>query len=247
MRRLVGFALVWVVFGILETALARRPEQARLRRGFGTDVAWFFLGRPLGDLATVLVLAPLAVVLWLLVPRGLEAGVASLPGWVQVAAALVVSDLAGYAYHRAAHRVPWLWRIHSVHHSSQELDWLASVRVHPLDTALGLAARVVPLFALGFPLGILGGVAGLLRLEGLLFHANTRIEYGPFKFLVASPEFHQWHHAREIDANYAGQFPVWDWLFGTLHLPEGERAEVFGTRQPLPEGFLAQLAHPLRG
>jgi sterol desaturase/sphingolipid hydroxylase (fatty acid hydroxylase superfamily) len=31
--------------------------------------------------------------------------------------------------------VPFLWRFHAVHHSTEQMDWVAAGRLHPLDSA----------------------------------------------------------------------------------------------------------------
>jgi hypothetical protein len=46
--------------------------------------------------------------------------------------------------------------------------------------------------------------------------------------------------------NFAGLLPLWDLLFGTYHLPE-ELPEEYGTRRPVPQGYLDQMMFPLRG
>ncbi|OOK82266.1 sterol desaturase domain protein [Mycobacterium kansasii] len=46
----------------------------------------------------------------------------------------------------------------------------------------------------------------------------------PLRWLIATPQFHHWHHARQPQAyntNYAAEFPIVDALFGTLYLPTG--------------------------
>lgn len=75
-----------------------------------------------------------AISTWLVSP-GLRAAVARQPYWIQVIEAVILADLGFYVAHRLFHGVPWLWRFHAIHHSIQELDWLASVRVHVLDHA----------------------------------------------------------------------------------------------------------------
>ena len=73
-----------------------------------------------------------AISTWLVSP-GLRAAVARQPYWIQVIEAVILADLGFYVAHRLFHGVPWLWRFHAIHHSIQELDWLASVRVHVLS------------------------------------------------------------------------------------------------------------------
>ena len=71
---------------------------------------------------------------------------------------------------------------------------------------------------------------------------------GFHRYVVASPVFHRWHHTTEaqgLDKNFAGLLPLWDVLFGTLHLPADQRPTVFGlVGTPVPEGFWRQLTYP---
>ena len=66
---------------------------------------------------------------------------------------------------------------------------------------------------------------------------------------MASPEFHHWHHANQreaYDRNFSGQLPLWDIVFGTLHMPRGRMPERYGTDDPVPPTYMGQLAYPLR-
>ena len=44
----------------------------------------------------------------------------------------------------------------------------------------------------------------------------------------------------------AGQLPLVDWLFGTLHLPAHRWPEGYGIDDTQPDGYLRQLAWPFR-
>ena len=103
---------------------------------------------------------------------------------------------SGTGRHRLFHRRP-LWRFHAVHHAARELDWLSSVRVHPVNEALMRVAYVVPLFALGFRGEVLAGVTPLFTLYALGLHANVPWTFGPLRYVLASPAFHRWHHTAE--------------------------------------------------
>ncbi|WP_246672129.1 MULTISPECIES: sterol desaturase family protein [unclassified Mesorhizobium] len=84
------------------------------------------------------------------VPEALSATVQSQPLWLQAIEALIIADIGFYLAHRAFHAVPFLWRFHAIHHSIEEMDWLAAHRVHPVDQILTKSASFLPLFALGF-------------------------------------------------------------------------------------------------
>jgi len=141
---------------------------------------------------------------------------------------LFVFELAGYAYHRVAHRLPLLWRLHRVHHSSTHMDALASFRQHPLEIVLLTLAQNAPLVLLGISLGSHTTLLLLLRLNTVFVHANLRTPRGPHRLLFATPEFHHRHHAADGEnANFASLLPAIDWVFGT-HYNEDEARLVPG-------------------
>jgi sterol desaturase/sphingolipid hydroxylase (fatty acid hydroxylase superfamily) len=169
------------------------------------------------------------------------------PLWLQAIELFVLADFLGYWIHRWFHRARG-WRFHAVHHSAQRLDWLSSVRVHPVNDLLGTLCRAMPLFVLGFRLELVAAWAPLLVLWGLALHANVWWRFGPLRFVISSPAFHRWHHACEQegrDKNFAGLFPIWDLLFGTYHLPATPPRRC-GIDDPVPDGFWGQLAYPWR-
>lgn len=128
----------------------------------------------------------------------------------------VLSDLVGYFIHRAMHRVPFLWRFHKLHHEATELSWLDAWRQHPVDFVLHGLAVGVPGALLGASLSSLASVVVLRKAFTTFLHADLRLSFG---LVLASPSFHAVHHSadpREYDTNFAGTFPLWDLLFGSL-------------------------------
>jgi sterol desaturase/sphingolipid hydroxylase (fatty acid hydroxylase superfamily) len=226
-----------------------RRRQRFFRPGLGTDLAWG-IAQPALKLAGVAVGAVIALasLAWLpaLLLRPL---VTSMPFWVRAAVAVVLFDALAYWGHRWSHEVGFLWRFHSVHHSSGQMDWISGVRVHPLD-GIVVAPPMVFLLAAGFGAKITGVLAVIQMVTGLFLHANVRWRWRPLQRIVATPEFHHWHHSSEADAlntNYSAFLPIWDLLFGTYFMPGGgRRPEVYGTATPVPDGFFAQLSHPFR-
>jgi len=242
MGKLIGMAVVAAIFVPLERRFALRPAKV-FRPGWRTDGVHFFLTHALSELLTVI---PVGLVIALtdpLVSERLEDLVGSWPRIFQIAAALLIVELTGYGAHRLMHAVPFLWRIHAVHHSSAQLDWLAAARVHPLDQVLGRTLGFAALRLLGFSSVIGGGALAIVVLWAIFLHANVRLRFPRLRGLVATPEFHHWHHARDARCNYAGLFPFIDRLFGTLHLPE-RWPEAYGTETPVPDGYVGQLKAP---
>ncbi len=142
--------LIALVFVPLERLLPARPTQGALRRDWFNDVVYFLLNRiPIG-IGLLFAMAMAATLGEALIPVAFREYVARQPLWLQVTVVILIADLCFYAMHRLFHTLPWLWRFHAVHHSIEELDWLAAHRVHPVDQIMTKGATIVPIFALGF-------------------------------------------------------------------------------------------------
>lgn len=162
---------------------------------------------------------------------------------------IALFDLAIYWVHRWSHEVPFLWRFHSVHHSTEQLDWVSGFRNHPFDGAI-VAPPFFLLLAAGFDATFTGVVAIVQLVTGLFLHANVRWKLKLLHRVVITPEFHHWHHANETDAhnsNYSVFLPIWDTVFGTYFMPNDRRPQVYGISEDMPTTLLGQLHHPLRG
>jgi len=122
--------------------------------------------------------------------RARDTWVRSWPWWVQVPAILLIADLLAYWTHRVFHGRR-LWRFHAIHHSSRDVDWLSSVRLHPLNDAAARVVQVVPLYFLGFDGAVLAAFVPFLTLYAVRLHANVRWTFGPLRYVVASPVFHR--------------------------------------------------------
>jgi sterol desaturase/sphingolipid hydroxylase (fatty acid hydroxylase superfamily) len=254
----VAFLVLLVLFRVLELTRPRHKRLAVLRPGFWTDLAyWFF--QPLVTktttlIAIIIVLGPIAWAIYGRLDREtLHNGfgpAAQLPLWVQAITILILSDFTGYWMHRAFHRGR-LWRFHAIHHSSTHLDWLSSVRGHPVNDAVTKIVTTLPILLLGFAPKAVLWLVPVLTLMAVLAHANVDWDWPrPLRWMLASPVFHRWHHTSEAEggnSNFAPFFPIWDILFGTWYMPKGRVPERFGTETPVPAGIIGQLLFPLRG
>ncbi len=238
----IGIALLSLVFVPLEKLWTLRPQKV-FRRGLLTDLTHLLVNNFLIAAATiVLVIAAALPLLWV---RRLDLE-AALPPSVAVALAVVLVFVGNYWGHRLTHQVPFLWRFHSVHHSIEQMDWLASGRLHPLDSAFTQGFTVLPLVLLGYDGGVFAGVAVAVALLALFQHANVRVRFPGLRWVVNTPEWHHWHHAIDDDArdkNFG--LPIVDVLFGTAYMPRDRRPTGFGIHDPVPAtGYLAHLAYP---
>lgn len=244
---LVGLAVVALLFVPIERLAPLHRERRVLRHGWRTDVVHFLVDRMLLIVATVAVVLTAGIAARIVTPRALRDAIAAWPLAGRAALAFVIAEVGTYWGHRLAHEVPFLWRFHRVHHSSAQLDWLASARVHPIDQAVIRSFAIVPLFALGYQGGTLGALLMVFTLQALFIHANVRWTFGPLRYVLATPQFHHWHHANDPEhrnTNFAGELPVLDAIFGTLHVPSRAWPAAYGIDEPMPDGYLAQLASP---
>ena len=242
-----------LVFGLLERwqPARRRPF---LRAHMGQDVGYYFLGGLLPPFVTVLATACVALFVSRLVPSGFHAWVAALPFWLLVAATVVLGDVAFYWAHRWAHENAWLWRLHAIHHSPTELDWLVNTRAHPLDLVFARVVSALPILVLGLRQPtpeferMIAVYATLTTVWAFFVHTNVRWRLGWIEQLVATPAFHHWHHADDTPAslnkNYASLFPWIDRLFGTYHLPADRLPASYGADRKLPPTLAGQLLSP---
>ena len=235
-----------LVFIPLERAFALRREQQVFRRAFLTDLTYALVnGIPI-KAGVVLIVGAAMVTVGAWIPPAVRAAIAGQPVWLQVVEAVLIADLGFYWTHRAFHMIPALWRFHSIHHSIQELDWLAAHRVHALDQAVTKAVSLAPLVVLGYSGAAIGLFAAIYHAHAFLLHSNVRVGIGPLRWAIASPQFHHWHHANEraaYDKNFAGQLAFLDALFGTLHLPGSETPARYGVDDPVPGNYVTQMAY----
>jgi sterol desaturase/sphingolipid hydroxylase (fatty acid hydroxylase superfamily) len=174
---------------------------------------------------------------------------AQLPLWAQALLFLVASDFMLYWLHRMFHGGEF-WKYHAVHHSAVELDWISAARFHPVNLLLGTIGVDVILLMAGISPNVMLWVGPFNAFHSAFVHANLNWTLGPFKYVLASPVFHRWHHTaleQGGNTNFAGSFPIWDILFGTFRMPEDRLPEGYGKDEAsMPSEIAGQLAFPFR-
>jgi len=140
-------------------------------------------------------------------------------GWAALVLDLLILDGLIYWWHRANHRVPFLWRFHSVHHLDRTLDSTTALRFHFGEVALSAGARAVVVLALAIPLASVLVFETLVLIGTIFHHSNLRLP-APLERalsrLVVTPSIHWVHHhrvRRDTDSNYSTVLSLWDPLF----------------------------------
>ena len=189
--------------------------------------------------------------LWLII-TSLQEMVIEWPSWIQIAVAFLLADFFSYWIHRAYHHFPALWSFHVVHHTSEELDWLSTSRLHPVSQVVDTAIVAIILLLLGIPVTAVVAANIIIGASALLVHANVRWNFGFVQNLLVSPLFHQWHHAcvdeksRNHIGNYGAALSIWDRLFETRSLPGLKRPARFGVEDGPRATLLELVVHPFR-
>ncbi len=246
-----------VVFSALTFMWACNPGQVWWRkRDLVTDLCyWFFIPLVARYLRIGLLVAGAAVLFGITTAEGLvefydngHGPLAQYPLWLQGIIFLVVGDFLLYWIHRGFHR-PRLWKFHAVHHSSEEVDWISAARFHPINLFLGSVAVDVILLIAGISPNVLVFIGPFTIAHSAFVHANLNWTLGPFKYVLAGPVFHRWHHTaadRGGSSNFAPTFPILDVMFGTFYMPANERPDRYGVADPIPASFGGQLLYPFK-
>jgi sterol desaturase/sphingolipid hydroxylase (fatty acid hydroxylase superfamily) len=143
------------------------------------------------------------------------------PPWIGIPVTVIVLDLVSYLWHRANHRVSFLWRFHQVHHSDPTFTTSTGVRFHPGELLLSLPIRLIAVV-------LIGASAGAVVLFELVFTVANLVEHGdidlPMRFerltgrVLVTPALHRRHHAKrgpDRDTNFGTIFAIWDRFLGT--------------------------------
>jgi sterol desaturase/sphingolipid hydroxylase (fatty acid hydroxylase superfamily) len=245
---LLNLFVLALLFVPLERVIPRLREQTIFRPGWTTDLMHFAMSHLLVQVTVVLTMLPAAVFFRWATHPSLQERVASQPLALQFVEIVLVADLTQYWVHRAFHQVPWLWRLHAIHHSSETLDWLAGSRLHLVDIVVTRGLSFVPLYVLGFAAPAVYAYVVFVSFLAVFIHANVRFDLRALDWLVVTPRFHHWHHAASpVDKNFAVHLPWLDLLFGTAYLPTARWPAAYGIEgHPVPEGYWRQLAWPFR-
>jgi sterol desaturase/sphingolipid hydroxylase (fatty acid hydroxylase superfamily) len=178
-------------------------------------------------------------------------GIGALPGWAAFVLGWAVMDAAVWAQHRAFHAVPWLWRLHRVHHGDTVMDVSTGLRFHPGELVLSLLWKGLVAVLLGVPPEAVAAFQIGLSAMALFTHANIALP-GPvervLRTVIVTPQAHLVHHHPQrafTDSNFGNLLSLWDRLAGTWRerAPDGALG-LGGTARP--DTLASLLADPFR-
>jgi len=207
----------WVLLVML---LAIAGEYLWRRRGGGYDMgsALASLGVALGQAVirpiTGLALAAIFTALFAAAPVKLPVN-----DWRTWVGGFFVMEFTYYWFHRASHRVRWMWATHAVHHSARELVLPSAIRLGWTEMlSLGWLFFAAIVLA-GFPPVVVAVLLGLNLIYQFPLHTEAIGRLGPLEWVLNTPSHHRAHHSSDpgfLDCNFGGVLIVFDRLFGTF-------------------------------
>ena len=245
-----AIATVALPFQLLAPAVQRPPKLAT--REYWLDVIYWHQAVLLQVVSVPAALVVLEHWMWSWAPGPWLPSLAALPIWLQVLLAVWLYDLVVYWRHRTEHVFGALWSFHAVHHSSEQVDILTTLRLHPLELVYAtLTGAVVLLVGLQAEATAIGYAT--YTVWNYFIHTNVKVRFSGFmKYVLVTPFMHQWHHALDHEAvgkNVGVVFAWNDWLFGTAYHPKHWPTR-FGIDVPeaerMPQRYWRQLAYPLQ-
>jgi sterol desaturase/sphingolipid hydroxylase (fatty acid hydroxylase superfamily) len=249
LRLCITLAL-FVVFIALERLMPARANRLTLMR-FGRHSLLVFMGALVSRLALAGGLVGVALVAQ---DRGIGIfNLFDLPFWLAILLAVVAMDFAIWAQHLILHRVPYLWRLHRVHHYDTVMDVSTALRFHPLEIMVSLMFKAGLVLALGAPpIGVIAFEV-ILGAGALFTHANIALSpkwERTLRFAFITPALHLIHHSPnpiETNSNFGFSTNIWDRIFGTYRARPLAEVPVIGLedwRDERDQSLKAMLGNP---
>lgn len=238
----VRLYMFWITVGavvvLLAEVFAGRHRGAYKRKG---EIPLLVIGMTLGRFA----IGPLASVaiaaLWARLFPAYRGTLAGVPLWIAIPAVLLYAEFFFYWVHRWAHTTSksksLLWMLHRTHHSAAYMNVAVWMRLNLWWYVVIPNAWTMSL-AIYFGLGEAAGIAtALIAVWNVVTHSNFRWDdpirrhrvfgrlFRGLEHILISPGLHHTHHGFGRDGasyrNFGVMLAVWDWAFGTLHIPDG--------------------------
>jgi sterol desaturase/sphingolipid hydroxylase (fatty acid hydroxylase superfamily)/rhodanese-related sulfurtransferase len=152
-----------------------------------------------------------------------------MPSAVSTVAACLIFDCWIYTWHRANHKISFLWRFHQVHHNDINMDASTAFRFHPGEIMISSFLDALIFLVTGIQMEQLIIYKLIFRTNILIHHSNIAIPEGVDKILrlvIVTPNTHRVHHSTikdETDSNFSSVLTLWDRMFGTFKERDPEK------------------------
>jgi len=248
-----GLIVISLVVWLLEIIFPWRKNQSSIRKDFWMDGFYMFFNffifsilisgdyKALGLLFNEIGITTKSLAVF---------NISSWPIGFQLVVFFVILDFVQWLTHVLLHKYEVLWRFHKVHHSVKEMGFAAHLRYHWMENILYKPLKTLGVMVLGGFEPEQAYIVHFIAITiGHLNHANIRITWGPFKYILNNSVMHLYHHMKALPENkpkginFGISLSIWDFLFKTNYIPDdnGEIELGFSNEENFPKGFFGQL------
>ena len=248
-----GLIVISLVVWLLEIIFPWRKNQSFIRKDFWMDGFYMFFNffifsilisgdyKALGILFNEIGITTKSLAVF---------NISNWPIGLQLVIFFVILDFVQWLTHILLHKYEVLWRFHKVHHSVKEMGFAAHLRYHWMENILYKPLKTLGVMVLGGFEPEQAYIVHFIAITiGHLNHANIRITWGPFKYILNNSVMHLYHHMKALQENkpkginFGISLSIWDFLFKTSYVPDdnGEIELGFSNEENFPKGFFSQL------
>ena len=248
-----GLIVISLVVWLLEIIFPWRKNQSFIRKDFWMDGFYMFFNffifsilisgdyKALGILFNEIGITTKSLAVF---------NISNWPIGLQLVIFFVILDFVQWLTHILLHKYEVLWRFHKVHHSVKEMGFAAHLRYHWMENILYKPLKTLGVMVLGGFEPEQAYIVHFIAITiGHLNHANIRITWGPFKYILNNSVMHLYHHMKALPENkpkginFGISLSIWDFLFKTSYVPDdnGEIELGFSNEENFPKGFFSQL------
>ena len=248
-----GLIVISLVVWLLEIIFPWRKNQSSIRKDFWMDGFYMFFNF---FIFSILISGDYKALGLLFNEIGITTkslAVFNISNWpigLQLVIFFVILDFVQWLTHVLLHKYEVLWRFHKVHHSVKEMGFAAHLRYHWMENILYKPLKTLGVMVLGGFEPEQAYIVHFIAITiGHLNHANIRITWGPFKYILNNSVMHLYHHMKALPENkpkginFGISLSIWDFLFKTSYVPDdnGEIELGFSNEENFPKGFFSQL------
>ena len=248
-----GLIVISLVVWLLEIIFPWRKNQSFIRKDFWMDGFYMFFNF---FIFSILISGDYKALGLLFNEIGITTkslAVFNTSNWpigLQLVVFFVILDFVQWLTHVLLHKYEVLWRFHKVHHSVKEMCFAAHLRYHWKKNILYKPLKTLGVMVLGGFEPEQAYIVHFIAITiGHLNHANIRITWGPFKYILNNSVMHLYHHMKALPENkpkginFGISLSIWDFLFKTNYIPDdnGEIELGFSNEENFPKGFFGQL------
>ncbi|MGI9359203.1 MAG: sterol desaturase family protein, partial [Paracoccaceae bacterium] len=141
--RLCIFFFAFAALALLERLIPRRSKENN--KGLRWRTNWSFIIIDSFFLRLLAFAIPLLAIGAAADAKASGIGIFNLLEWpvgIEFVLSILILDFAIWIQHLITHKIPFLWRVHQVHHSDPEFDVSTAIRFHPIEIVLSMLFKV---------------------------------------------------------------------------------------------------------